>query len=217
MAIFDISLAISDSTVVWPGDTPVHITQPLHLDRGDTATVSRLDMGSHTGTHVDAPAHFISGARTVDVLDLGLLVGPAFVTHALETDVLSEDVLEELLIPTGVERVLFRTRNSERWARGDREFHEDYVAISEGGARWLVARGVRLVGVDYLSVASFSEPVGTHEILLRASIVAVEGLNLYGIDQGPYHLVCLPLRIAGGDGAPARAILMNEESVQQNF
>ena len=212
MAIYDISLPTATSMVGWHGDSSVHITQRMHLDRGDMATVSQLDVGSHSGTHVDAPAHFIPGGLTVDALDLGVLMGPAFVVHALEADVLSEDVLEGLL-PPGVERVLFRTRNSDRWARGDTEFHEDYVAISEGGARWLVARGVRLVGVDYLSVAPFSEPVGAHRVLLRAGAIPVEGLNLHGIDQGPYHLVCLPLRIAEGDGAPARAILKNSGTV----
>ena len=175
MAIFDISLPISNSMAVWPGDTRVRITQPMHLDKGDMATVSQLEMGSHSGTHVDAPGHFIPGGLTVDALDLGILMGPAFVAHALEADILSKDVLEELLLPPGVERVLFRTRNSDRWARGERDFHEDYVAISEGGARWLVAQGVRLVGVDYLSVAPFSEMVGAHQVLLRAGVVPLEG------------------------------------------
>jgi arylformamidase len=208
--IHDISLPISESLVVWPGDPALKITQPRHLDKGDMVTVTRLDMGAHTGTHVDAPAHFVPGGLGVDALDLNVLVGPALVVHALETDTLSANVLEQLPIPPGTERVLFHTRNSDRWARGEREFDEDFVAITEDGAHWLVSRGVRLVGIDYLSVASFGELASTHQILLRAGVVAVEGLNLSGIAPGVYQLVCLPLKIAGSDGAPARAILIEE-------
>ena len=213
MAIYDISLPISESLVVWPGDPPIRITQPRHLDRGDSATVSRLDIGAHTGTHVDAPAHFIPGGAGVDSLDLNVLVGPALVVHALEADALSADVLDGLQIPPAIERVLFRTRNSDRWAQGAREsageFYEDFVAITEDGARWLVERGIRLVGVDYLSVGPFGATAPTHRTLLRAGIVAVEGLDLSGVAPGVYQFVCLPLKIVGGDGAPARAILMS--------
>jgi arylformamidase len=210
MPIHDISLPISESLPVWPGDPGVKITQISHLDKGDVATVTRLDMSAHTGTHVDAPAHFVPGGLGVDALDLDVLVGPSLVVHALEADVLSADVLERLEILPGIERVLFRTRNSDLWERGEREFHKDFVAITEDGARWLVERGLRLVGVDYLSVGPFDGPVPTHRILLRAGIVAVEGLNLSGIAPGMYQLVCLPLKIAGSDGAPTRAILIEE-------
>jgi arylformamidase len=210
MRIHDISLSISESLITWPGDPGVKITQPRHLDKGDTATVTRLDMGAHTGTHVDAPAHFVPGGLGVDALDLNVLVGPVLVVQALEADALSADLLGGLAIPPGTERVLFQTRNSDRWARGEREFYKDFVAITEDGARWLVERGVRLVGVDYLSVGPFDEPVPTHQILLRAGVIAVEGLNLSGIAPGVYQLVCLPLKIAGSDGSPARAILIEE-------
>ena len=210
MPIYDISLSISESLITWPDDPGVKITHSSHLDKGDMSTVTRLDMGAHTGTHVDAPCHFIPGGSGVDALDLNVLVGPALVVQALEADALSADLLRGLAIPSGTERVLFRTRNSDRWALGEGEFDEDFVAITEDGARWLVGRGVRLVGVDYLSVGPFDEPVPTHQILLRAGVVAVEGLNLSGIAPGVYQLVCLPLKIAGGDGAPARAILIEE-------
>jgi arylformamidase len=206
--IYDISLPISESLVVWPGDPPIRITQPSHLDRGDEATVTRLDMGAHTGTHVDAPAHFVPGGSGVDDLDLNVLVGPALVVDAREADALSADVLETLPIPLGTERVLFRTRNSDLWARGEPEFHNEFVAITESGARWLIERGVRLVGVDYLSVAPFDAIIPTHRALLRAGVVAIEGLDLSGIGPGAYQLVCLPLKIVGADGAPARAILI---------
>jgi arylformamidase len=210
MHIHDISLPISESLVVWPGDPPVRITQPLHLDRGDEATVSHLDMGAHTGTHVDAPAHFIPEGSGVDALDLNVLVGPALVVHALEADALSAEVLATLPIPPGTERILFRTRNSELWTRGERAFQEDFVAITEDGARWLIERGVRLVGIDYLSVAPFDDVTPTHRALLWAGVVPLEGLNLSGIEPGVYQLVCLPLKIADADGAPARTILIEQ-------
>ncbi len=208
MTIYDVSLPISESLVVWPGDPLIRITQPSHLDRGDEATVSRLEMGAHTGTHVDAPAHFVQGGMGVDRLDLNLLVGPAVVVHALEADSLTAEVLEGLAIPPGTERVLFHTHNSQRWARGEREFWTDYVGITDGGARWLIARGVRLVGVDYLSVAPYDELVPPHRTLLGAGMVIVEGLDLSEVDPGVYQFVCLPLKVVGGDGAPARAILI---------
>lgn len=208
MPIYDISLPISESLVVWPGDPAIRITQPSHLDRGDTATVSRLEMGAHTGTHVDAPAHFVRGGAGVDSLDLDLLVGPALVIHALDQDVLSVEVLEELAIPPGIERLLFRTRNSERWSQGKGEFWTDYVGVTGEAARWLIERGVRLVGIDYLSVAPFDELVPPHRTLLGAGLIILEGLDLSGVAPGMYNLVCLPLKLVGGDGAPARAILI---------
>jgi arylformamidase len=209
MSIHDISLSISESLVVWPGDPPVSVTQVSHLDKGDHATVSRLEMGAHTGTHVDAPAHFVRGGAGVDMLDLNTLVGLALVSEARAADALTADVLAELAIPLGAERVLFRTRNSNLWAQGECGFDEGFVAITEDGARWLIERGIRLVGVDYLSVGPFSAPRPTHEMLLQAGVVLVEGLDLSGIRPGMYQFVCLPLKIEGADGAPARAILMD--------
>jgi arylformamidase len=208
--IHDISLPISESLVVWPGDVRVRIAQSAHLDRGDDFTVSHLRMSVHTGTHVDAPAHVVRGGAGVDTLDLNVLAGPALVVHVFEADALSVEVLEGLSIPSGTERVLFRTRNSEHWDGGQAEFWTDYVGITADGARWLIERGARLVGVDYLSVAPFDDPVSTHQILLGAGLIAVEGLDLGDIAPGLYQLVCLPLKIAGGDGAPVRAILIEE-------
>jgi arylformamidase len=211
MPIHDISLPICESLITWPGDPPVRITPISHLSKGDQATVTRLDMGTHTGTHVDAPAHFVQGGAGVDSLDLNVLWGPALVVEELEADYLTAAVIEKLSIPPGTERVLFHTRNSGRWACDEHEFAEDYVAIEEDGARWLVEHGIRLVGVDYLSVAPFGATAPTHQVLLRAGVVVVEGLNLSGIAPGAYQFVCLPLKIVGGDGAPARAILIDRD------
>ena len=173
MSIHDISLPISESLPIWPGHPALRITQPFHVARGDRSTVSQLTMTTHTGTHVDAPAHYIPGGHGVDTLDLDLLVGPALVVEAREADALTADVLQTLPIPPNTERVLFWTRNSDRWARGEREFFGDFVAITEDGARWLVARGVRLVGVDWLSVAPFGNSVPTHRTLLSAGVILV--------------------------------------------
>jgi arylformamidase len=159
---------------------------------------------------VDAPVHFVQGGAGVDSFNLDLLVGPARVVHALEADALSASVLQALDIPPGTERVLFRTRNSERWARGEEEFWTDYVGITDDGARWLIEQGVQLVGIDYLSVAPFDELVAPHRTLLGAGLIVVEGLDLSGVAAGVYQLVCLPLKVVGGDGAPARAILIDE-------
>jgi arylformamidase len=215
MPIYDISLPISESLVTWPSDPPVRMTQVSHLERGDKATVTRLDMGAHTGTHVDAPCHFIQGGAGVDTLDLDVLVGPALVVEALDATVLTAEVLAGLPIPPASERVLFHTRNSGLWARDEdgrtivrSDFAKDFVGVSADGAKWLIERGVRLVGVDYLSVAPFGESAPTHQALLRAGVVVVEGLSLHGIAPDAYQLVCLPLKIVGGDGAPARAILI---------
>jgi arylformamidase len=209
MPIHDISLPISESLVVWRDDSPVRITRVSDMAKGDRVTVSQLDLNAHIGTHVDAPVHFVPGGVGVDALDLNVLVGPALVVEALEADALTVDVLETLSIPPGTERVLFHTRNSALWARGEREFAKDFCAIAEDGAHWLVERNVRLVGVDYLSVAPYDDVVPTHQTLLSAGIIPVEGLNLSGIAPGIYQFVCLPLRLVGVDGSPARAILID--------
>jgi arylformamidase len=206
--IYDISLPISESLVVWPGDPPTRITQASHLDRGDMATVSRLDLSAHTGTHVDAPVHFVPGGSGVDSMDLNVLVGPALVVHVLTVDAISAEVLDSLSILSGIERVLFRTRNSGWWPRHEQGFREDYVGITQDGAQWLVDHGVRLVGADYLAVARYDDLIVPHQILLRAGLIVVEGLDLSQIEPGIYQLVCLPLKIVGGDGSPTRAILI---------
>jgi arylformamidase len=208
MPIFDISLPLSDSLVVWPKDPPIRITQPRHFDKGDHAVVSHLDLGAHSGTHVDAPAHFIPGGSSLDAIPLERFVGPALVVHVPDADSITPAVLDGLDIPPASERVLFRTRNSELWAEGHDAFDEQFVAISEAGARWLIERGTRLVGIDYLSVAPYSDTGPTHRAFLQSGVVLLEGLNLAGIGPGLYQLVCLPLRLAGAEGAPARAILI---------
>jgi len=209
MPIHDISLPLSDALAVWPKDPSIHITQPRTFEKGDHAQVSHLDLGAHTGTHIDTPAHFIPGGSNLDDLDLEIMVGPALVVDAGQADQLTPAVLETLDIPQGTTRLLFRTRNSNLWEQDSSTFHEDFAAISEAGAHWLIDRGVRLVGIDYLSVAPYVDTGPTHRALLGAGVIPLEGLNLSGIAPGTYQLICLPLRIAGVEGAPARAILID--------
>ncbi len=166
-------------------------------------------MCAHSGTHVDAPFHFINeNALTVDQLSLKVLSGRAYVLNLPDCDLITAQVLENAEIPPRTRRLLFKTRNSAYWSSHGNAFRDDYVALSKDGAQWLVDRGVKLVGIDYLSIAPFTDTRLTHEILLKAGVVVIEGLDLSKVSQGRYTLHCLPLKLAGADGAPARAILI---------
>ncbi|MGD0609925.1 MAG: cyclase family protein [Anaerolineales bacterium] len=208
MKIYDISLAIGPQLPVWPGDPPFRLERIQSMEAGAHDNVSRLDMGAHTGTHVDAPFHFIQDGRTAESLSLEVLTGPALVVPIPdEVTLISAAVLERAQLPPGEERLLFRTRNSDLWGQGVKEFHTDFVAIPADGAEWLVQYGVKLVGVDYLSVSPYKNSIPTHRTLLQAGVVILEGLDLSAVTPGIYDLVCLPLKLMGSDGAPARAIL----------
>ncbi|GIK56794.1 MAG: cyclase family protein [Chloroflexi bacterium] len=211
MKIYDLTLPITPDLIVWPGDPPLQFSQPYHLERGDICTVTRLSLSVHTGTHLDAPAHFVPGGAGVEVLALSTLIGPALVVEALAVPALTAAVLAALPIPSGTERLLVKTDNAARWTVGETVFYEEYVAVTADGARWLVDNGIKLIGVDYLSVAPFAELVSPHQILLNAGVIPVEGLNLDGVPPGPYQLVCLPLLIPGSDGAPCRAVLLTAD------
>jgi len=191
--------------VVYPGDPEVHTERVASIAKGDVANITRIDLGVHTGTHVDAPLHFIDGAPGADRLALDALIGPAHVIDATALDAdIDAGALAELAIPESAERVLFKTRNSELWNR--ETFSGEYIRFVESGAQRLVASGVRLVGIDYLSVGDEA----AHKVLLGAGVVPVEGLDLRHVDPGPYRLVCMPLKLVGSDGAPARVVLIDE-------
>src|SRR5436309_1959433 len=211
MRIYDISVPVAPGeTPVFPGDPGIEVTSFLAIARGDAANVTALNFGAHTGTHVDAPAHFIEDAAGLQSLPLEVFAGEARVieidldARAVEERHVTDDTLK------GATRVLFKTRNSSFWTDPRGRFREDFTYISPEAARSLVSRGVRLVGFDYLSVEEFgSKGFKTHMALLSSGVVIVEGLDLRAVEPGLYELVCLPLRIAAGsgDGAPARAIL----------
>jgi arylformamidase len=202
----DISVPIRPGMIVYEGDPPVEVDRAAQISAGDPSNVSRLNLGAHTGTHIDAPVHFIEGAAGIEAIDPGALVGPATVVDATT---LSGDIdvaaLRDLDLPDRVERFIFKTVNSRLWDLD--EFSPEFIGLTDGAARDLVARGMRLVGIDYLSIAPKADPGPTHVALLQAGVVILEGLDLRSVDPGEYELVCLPLLIPGSDGAPARALL----------
>jgi arylformamidase len=205
--IFDISVPVANGSVVYPGNPEVRIEPHSELSRGKSSNLSTITFGSHTGTHVDAPRHFFDAGSTVDRLPLDALIGPARVI-AFGEDVMSiTAALLQRESLQNAERVLIRTRNSTFVT--DREFHPDFTYVAPDAAEYLAALGVKLVGVDYYSVEQFhSGHHRTHRTLLERGIVIVEGLDLRDISPGDYAFACLPLRLEGLDGAPARAVLM---------
>jgi len=207
MNLFDITVPIRAGMPVYQGDPGVKIDSWSAFAKGDSSNVSILNFGAHTGTHVDAPAHFIEGARRIDALSLEVLIGPARVIRV--GDEVSEIGAEFVrgCDLQNVDRVLFRTRNSGFWNEG---FRKDFTHLLPEAAQILVDQGVKLVGTDYLSIEKFqSGHHKTHLTLLSNSVVIVEGLNLSAVAAGDYELICLPLKIGdgAGDGAPARAVL----------
>jgi arylformamidase len=205
MPFIDISLPIREGMIVYEGDPDITVSSALSLERGDPANVSSLRLGSHTGTHMDAPLHFISGGPGIDTLPLDLLIGPALVAAVDATRLIEPSHLEKLPLADHP-RLLLKTRNSGLWDRPS--FSRDYVALSLASAKLLIERGVKLVGVDYLSIEAFgAEGHPVHKMLLGAGMVILEGLDFRRVTPGTYELYCLPLRIAGGDGSPCRAVL----------
>jgi arylformamidase len=203
MELLDITVPIREGMVTYPGDPTVKLERVSAIAEGAVANLSRLDFGVHSGTHIDAPVHFADGAPAAESLPLDVLVGPAAVVDATAVEgMLDRAALESLDLPADETRLLFKTRNSRLWESSD--FAEDFVHLTGDGADLLVERGVRLVGLDYLSVG---DP-DAHRALLGAGVVAVEGLDLREAEPGPYDLLCLPLKIVGSDGAPARAVLV---------
>lgn len=199
-------MPLSERLAVWPGDPPVGIARL----GGELPAVSGLSVSSHTGTHVDAPAHFVRGGTTVDLLPLERLVGRAWVACLPGPGPITAAAMVAAGIPQGTERLLIRTDNSNR-AEAGTIFDPGFVALAADATDWLLAQGVQLVGIDGPSIEPFiapGEPV--HRALLAAGVVIVEGLALAGIATGAYELICLPLRIAGCDGAPARVVLMRD-------
>ena len=208
MKIHDITVGITPDMPVWPGNPPVELERMNKIEEGANSNVSRLALGVHTGTHMDAPIHFVPGATGIDSLPLNVLVGRALVVHLPRARRITADDLDGAEIPPSTRRLLIKTSNSGYWAKNDKAFHTDFVAIDPSGAEWLVDRRVELVGVDYLSVAPWKESGPTHRILLNAGVVVVEGLNLSKIKPGRYEFTCLPLKLVGCDGSPCRAILI---------
>lgn len=202
----DVSVGLHDGMVHWPDNPPVQISFALSMDRGDVCNVSKLSMGAHTGTHMDAPLHFIKDGKSIDMMPLTATLGRARVIEITDTESIKPAELEQHNIQLG-ERILFKTINSTHYW-GSNDFVKDFVYISKEAAQYLAKIQVQTVGVDYLSVGGFyKDGPETHQALLGASIWIIEGLNLSQVTPGSYELICLPLKIVGHEGAPARAIL----------
>jgi len=207
--IYDVTVPISNSMPVWPGDPPVKLSPKSHLSRDKTHTVrlTAIEMGSHTGTHIDAPFHMIDNGKRLEEFSLEILTGKVTVFDIPNVQSLGRTELERLNW-SGVERVLFKTENSRHWQDG--KFYEQFVYLAPDGAELLVQKGVRLVGIDYLSIDQFkSKSHPSHFVLLKMGIPILEGLNLNMVPAGEYTLIALPLNLQDADGAPARVILMN--------
>ena len=202
----DITVPLRSGMVHWPGDIPVSVDRVSDMDSGALANVREIHMSAHTGTHMDAPLHFIANGRSIDEMPFEATCGLARVV-AVEGPKIGLEALRSIKPQRG-ERLLFKTENSSRcWKRG-RCFLKNFVALDTGGAQYLVDCGVQTIGVDYLSFGPYGEEgVAVHRIVLGAGLWAIEGLDLSAVEPGSYELVCLPLKLQGGDGAPARAML----------
>jgi arylformamidase len=206
----DVSVAVTGGMLHWPTDPAVKITLARSIDAGDDANVSHLDLGAHTGTHMDAPIHFVPGGDGIDAMPPEATVGPARVIAIEDPEAARPEELRRHE-PRAGERLLLRSRNSDRdWVH--QPFDPDFVHISPEGAELLAESGVRTVGVDYLSVGGYrGGGAETHRALLEAGVWIIEGLDLSSVEPGDYELVCLPVKIAGSDGAPARALVRPAE------
>jgi arylformamidase len=208
MNLHDITVPISSSMPVWPGDPPVRLEQVKSIMSGDSCNVTFLSMGAHTGTHIDAPCHYLERGMTVDAIPLEQLNGPCRVVETSARDNIERSHLEHHDL-AGCSRILIKTRNSGLWNNSIHAFEKDFTALGLSAAQYLVDSGVVLVGIDYLSIEAFRPDDGNpvHTTLLGNNIIILEGLNLSAVSAGEYDLVCLPLKLAGADGAPARVML----------
>ena len=205
MKLIDVSVPLDANLPTYPGNTPYSLEAVKRMARGDSSNVSTLHLSAHSGTHVDAPCHFFDGAPGAEALPLEMLVGRARVIEITSRKGIGADELAGAHLSEDV-RVLIKTSNSRLW--GSAEFHTDYTGVTESGAKYLLEHGIKVVGVDYLSVEEFRKPgAPAHHVLLGAGIIVIEGLNLRDVDPGVYEMFCLPLALVGSDGAPARVVL----------
>jgi len=205
MKLIDVSVPLDDHLPNYPNNTPFTLEPIKRLAKGDSSNVSTLHMSAHAGTHVDAPRHFFDEGLGTDALPLEMLIGRARVIEVTTRRGIGSDDLSPIDLSEDV-RVLIKTLNSRFW--GSPDFHTDYVGMTESGARHLVEHGIKVVGVDYLSVEEFRKPgAPAHRLLLGAGTIVIEGLNLRDVEPGIYDMYCLPLRVVGSDGAPARVVL----------
>lgn len=208
----DVSVPVNDRLPVWPSSPGFTVSRIRSIKEGDKVNVSQITCDVHTGTHVDAPKHFIDNGGGVETLDLDDLIGRAWVVEIDERIRITAKLLENAQIPEETERLLVKTSNSKLWEKSPGIFDPDFAALTVDGAQWMTYRGIRLVGIDYLSIQLYGGDPETHRILLREGIVIVEGLDLGQVTPGAYEMICLPLKLEGADGAPARVVLHTMEN-----
>jgi arylformamidase len=207
MKLIDVTVPLDASLPTYPGNTPFTLETMKQIARGDSSNVSSLHMSSHSGTHVDAPRHFFDTAPGADALPLETMLGRTRVVEIRSRGIGAEELAGVDL--SGETRVLFKTSNSALW--GSPDFRRDYVGVTASGAEHLIANGIKLVGVDYLSIEPFKAPgAPAHRTLLGAGAIVIEGLDLHEVEPGVYDMLCLPLRVVGADGAPARVLLRRQ-------
>jgi arylformamidase len=205
MKLIDVSVPLDANLPTYPNNTPFSLEPIKRIARGDSSNVSTLHMSAHSGTHVDAPRHFFDDGPGAEALALEMLIGRARVIEVTTRKAITAEDLSRFDFSEDV-RVLIKTANSRLW--GSPEFHTDFVGVAESGAKFLVEHGIKVVGVDYLTVEEFRKPgAPAHHALLGAGTIIIEGLNLRDVDPGHYEMYCLPLRVVGSDGAPARVVL----------
>lgn len=207
MKLYDISLPISNNLPVWPGDPRVILKMTSSIAGGDQCNITKIQMGVHTGTHIDAPYHFLRDGVATDAIPIETFIGPCLVIE-IDSEVIIEKKDLQKYDMNGYSRIIIKTRNSEMWTNNISSFEKNFVALGIDAAQYLVAMGTILVGIDYLSIESFhSEGSPVHKLLLRNNISILEGLNLSGVKAGLYGLICIPLKLQNCEGAPARVLL----------
>jgi arylformamidase len=211
MKIYDISVTVTPNIPVWPGDIPVWLERVKKLEDGASDNNSQMKMGVHTGTHVDSPFHFVKGGIKVDELPLETMIGPCQVIQMEDkVDLITAEEIKKSTFRSDVPRVIFKTRNEKYWVNKLKDFQEDFVGVSVDGADLLVKAGMKFVGVDYLSVAPYGFGKVVHDVLLKAGLILLEGVDLTGVPAGVYTLYCLPIKLGATEGAPARVILISD-------
>ena len=205
--MIDITVPVSPGLPVWPGDQEVEIFRQCDMEKGDELNLTSIKLSSHTGTHIDAPLHFVKGGKTTMEISPARLMGKCWVADARGLKKITEKDLDKMGIPAGVEKLLFKTDNSLLWENPEHVFNKDYCALTPGAARWVVERNIHLTGIDYASVQLFDDSADVHVILLSNEVVIIENLDLRRVVPGWYRLTCLPLKIKGVEGSPARAVL----------
>lgn len=210
--LIDVSVRLHTDMPVWPGSAGIRVSRTMRIADGDAANVTRLDMDVHCGTHLEAPLHFLADGIPLEQMPLDTFLGSAEVVDVGAADSVTPTDLEAAEIPDGTERLLLKTRNSTLWTSSEPAFQRDYVAITTDAAAWLVDRGIRLVGIDYLSIQRYEDGPETHRILMRGGVAILEGLDLARVTPGSFTLVCFPLKVAHAEAAPVRAVLIAGDS-----